>query len=204
MLNQHKSLSEIYFINKGYKAKGEKKCEHCGKMFTLYLNRDLKRKRFCSRFCFGKTNSKINNLKPPTTLPETRKKIGLILSKKMKLGLIPKPPIPTKESRKKAALKITGKNHPKWITDRSKLKRSRFNNSFRNEGPIASWRKNIFERDDYTCQKCRIKGKQLNAHHIKPWALFPDLRFEISNGITLCVTCHKEEHKNAINKTKKI
>ena len=223
MINNDKTLSEKYFEKKGYKPKGEKKCESCGKNFTIYLKRDLERKKYCSKKCFGKINSKLNNLKPPLPTHETRKKVGKILSEKMKLGLIPKPPLPTeearkkagktlsekmrlgiipkpsgghtKEARKKAGLKIRGENHPRWIKDRSKIKRSRFNNSFRNEGPIASWRKTIFERDDYTCQKCYQKGNKLNAHHIKSWALFPELRFEISNGLTLCVTCHKKEHK---------
>ncbi len=215
--------SDQYYINKGYKAISEKKCECCNKRILIFLKRDLERKRFCSRSCFGKINSKINNLQPPKPDEKTRKKIGKILSEKMKLGLIPKPPSPTeevrkkigktlsekmrlgiiskpsgchtKEARKKAGLKMRGENHPRWIKDRSKLKRSRLDNSFRNEGPIASWRKSVFERDNYTCQKCYQKGNKLNAHHIKPWALFPDLRFEISNGLTLCVTCHRKEHK---------
>jgi hypothetical protein len=193
-----KTFSEKYFVKKGYKPKGEKICECCGKSFVIYIKRDLLRKRFCSRICFGKINSKINNLKPPVPNAKTRKKVGEILSEKMKLGLIPKPPASTKESRKKAGLKIRGENHPRWIKDRSKVKRSRFNNAFRNQGPIASWRKSIFERDDYICQKCYQKGNQLNAHHIKSWALFPELRFEISNGVTLCVTCHRKEHKKCL------
>ena len=191
----YKTKSEKYFEKKGYKPKGEKKCECCNESFVIYLKRDLKRKRFCSRTCFGKINNKINNLRPPLPDAETRKKVGKILSERMKLGLIPKPPAATKESRKKAGLKIRGENHPRWIRDRSKLKRSRFDNSFRNEGPIASWRKSVFERDGYTCQKCKKIGNKLNAHHIKSWAFFPELRFEISNGITLCVICHREEHK---------
>jgi 5-methylcytosine-specific restriction endonuclease McrA len=30
----------------------------------------------------------------------------------------------------------------------------------------------------------------LEADHIKPWAYFPSLRFELSNGRTLCRPCH--------------
>lgn len=59
------------------------------------------------------------------------------------------------------------------------------------------WRKKIYERDNYTCQDCGAKsgnGKEviLNADHIKPWALFPELRFDLNNGRTLCIDCHKK------------
>lgn len=52
------------------------------------------------------------------------------------------------------------------------------------------WRKAIFSRDDYTCQICTVRGTYLEADHIKPWAFFPELRFELSNGRTLCRPCH--------------
>ena len=35
-----------------------------------------------------------------------------------------------------------------------------------------------------------IKGTHLSQYHIKPFADYPDLRFELSNGRTLCVPCH--------------
>ncbi len=53
----------------------------------------------------------------------------------------------------------------------------------------------LFVRDLYTCQHCAQHGGTLEAHHIKPWVSFPALRFEIDNGITLCVPCHKAEHR---------
>lgn len=52
------------------------------------------------------------------------------------------------------------------------------------------WRKAVFARDNYTCQVCQVRGTYLEADHIKPWAYFPDLRFELSNGRTLCRKCH--------------
>ncbi len=66
---------------------------------------------------------------------------------------------------------------------------------FKNSKGHKEWRTSVFERDNYTCQDCGIRsgnGKRvnLNADHIKPYALYPDLRLDVSNGKTLCVPCH--------------
>lgn len=60
------------------------------------------------------------------------------------------------------------------------------------------WREAVFKRDNYTCVWCGDKNYEnrgqtliLNADHIKPFALFPELRFSIDNGRTLCISCHK-------------
>lgn len=55
------------------------------------------------------------------------------------------------------------------------------------------WRTAVFRRDSYTCQKCGDNnGGNLVADHIKSFALFPELRFDTTNGRTLCRKCHKE------------
>lgn len=65
----------------------------------------------------------------------------------------------------------------------------------RHTGKYAEWRRQVFERDNYTCQHCGKKGVSLNAHHIKEYAKFPELRYDIRNGVTLCEKCHKKIHR---------
>lgn len=54
------------------------------------------------------------------------------------------------------------------------------------------WRQSVFERDNFTCIWCGQRGGKLEADHIKPFALFPELRLAIDNGRTLCKECHKK------------
>lgn len=55
------------------------------------------------------------------------------------------------------------------------------------------WRKAVYVRDRWTCQMpgCSGADKRLNAHHVKKWASYPSLRYVVSNGITLCRSCHE-------------
>lgn len=56
------------------------------------------------------------------------------------------------------------------------------------------WRKEVFERDGYTCQVCGKIGKNLNAHHLWSFADHEDSRFVVDNGVTLCRSCHRKFH----------
>jgi len=66
------------------------------------------------------------------------------------------------------------------------------NHKIRTSLRYKMWRCSVFKRDNWTCQLCFKRGRNLNADHIKPFALFPELRFELSNGRTLCEKCHKK------------
>ncbi len=57
------------------------------------------------------------------------------------------------------------------------------------------WRKSVFERDNFTCQKTGERGGKLIAHHINNFAEKEDLRLAIDNGITFSLKTHKEFHK---------
>lgn len=69
------------------------------------------------------------------------------------------------------------------------------NQKERGSAKAHEWRDAIFARDGYTCRICGSRGGKLNAHHKKKWSEYPSLRYDLSNGITLCEDCHKKIHK---------
>lgn len=83
-----------------------------------------------------------------------------------------------------------GENHINWKGGISTL-----NQFIRNSFEYKLWRRAVFERDNFSCVECgrkkSVSGK-LTADHIKPFSLFPELRFELSNGRTLCRECHEK------------
>ena len=70
------------------------------------------------------------------------------------------------------------------------------NQVIRHSLEYKSWRDAVFMRDNYTCQICERRNGNgetvyLQADHIKPFFKYPLLRFDLNNGRTLCIDCHK-------------
>jgi len=54
----------------------------------------------------------------------------------------------------------------------------------------SDWSKLVIQRDGYKCKTCG-EEKNLEAHHIWPQGWYPQLRYILKNGITLCCKCHE-------------
>jgi 5-methylcytosine-specific restriction endonuclease McrA len=84
--------------------------------------------------------------------------------------------------------RISGEKSHNWkggVADTNK--RSQFKRE------IYEWRKLVFKRDFYKCQHCGSK-KELEAHHIIEWSKCVETRFDLNNGLTLCIICHGKVH----------
>lgn len=90
---------------------------------------------------------------------------------------------------------FVGAGNPNWKGGITTL-----NASIRASDNMRLWRESVFKRDNWTCQKCGARSCKggyirIEAHHIKPFATFPELRCVIENGLTLCKKCHSREPK---------
>ena len=84
-----------------------------------------------------------------------------------------------------------GPLNPRWNKNLTDEERERK----RSYPEYIEWRKAVYGRDNYTCQKCGdSSGGNLNAHHIEGHANNPGLRIDLGNGVTLCKECHDNYH----------
>lgn len=97
------------------------------------------------------------------------------------------------EHRLKNSIAHTGENSPRWIKDRNLLKKS---DDRSRDVANKEWRKQVKERDGY---KCKINNMwclgQIEVHHILPWRDYPESRYDVNNGITLCKYHHPRKYK---------
>jgi hypothetical protein len=87
--------------------------------------------------------------------------------------------------------KHTGANNWNWNpekTDEERIKERKFYE-------YSVWRKQVFERDSYTCNVCENVGGTLAGHHLDGWHWCKEKRLDVNNGITLCSSCHHEFHE---------
>lgn len=130
-------------------------------------------------------------LKGRIVTAETRAKLSASL--KGKLGHRIVKPLTAEQSERRRLNIPRGDKSPHWRGGVSLA-----NDRIRNSIEMRAWKIGVFKRASGLCQGCGAKAgrgaRALNAHHIKPFATYPELRFDDDNGIALCVACHKLAH----------
>lgn len=156
-------------ISESHLAKGlswNKNCEHCHKDFKVYNHRPE------ARFCTSRCRAAI------VPMPKSDRTGSIPWNKGRNRQ--------TDERILKMSLDRSGDKNWQWAGGVSRAHKYAYSTA-----EYKIWRKSVFERDDYTCQLCLIRGGYLEADHIKCFAHNPDLRLEVSNGRALCKPCHK-------------
>lgn len=202
-----------------YKKRDTYICKWCKKTFTpkndAFYHRNSHPIQYCSRKCGRKCNigktytiqhkEKLRKakLRNPTRYWLGKKRLDTSkLMKRLRLGI----PL-SEETKRKIAIALKGLKRSEECKKRQS-ERQKGNKSILWRGGISKihkriraglkfrlWRGRVYKRDDYTCQKCKKRGGYLHPHHIKSFAVNKMIRFDIQNGITLCISCHKEFHK---------
>ncbi|MCK9371073.1 HNH endonuclease [Candidatus Dojkabacteria bacterium] len=175
-------MDRIYCSIKCKRDNPPKNCVVCEKLITKkpdYAIEYWKNKKYCSVSCANKTR-------------DTAKNLGEYAQKGK---LAPRTAFKRNDPR------ITGKNNPNWKGGTTEL-----SFQIRHSYVYNEWRRQIFQRDDYTCQRCGKRGVILQADHIKPFSVILKQNniktlldaincvelWDLNNGRTLCLDCHKK------------
>ena len=160
-------------------------CEQCGTKFYVILVR-RKTAKFCSKKC-----------KNQSLTSDFKEKKCVVCGNTFTRGSINAGNFKSKQTCSRVCTNILlskkatenaryGEANPGWKGDSARRRTRR--------GPHRWWRNEVLRKDKATCQRCGVTDAVLVAHHIKPWEAYPELRFEVSNGLTLCEKCHFKEH----------
>lgn len=175
-----------------------KVCVTCKKVFEKKIDCSMynwERKKCCSRVCAALL-LKENNKGICFNTGRTHIKKGQHISPKTQFQ---KGSVSYWKGKKNPY--FTGENNPRWkggvYPEQLRIRHS---------PEMKQWSRDILKRDNYTCVKCGRKRKVgdrvvLEADHIKPFAEYPELRFDLNNGRTLCRECHLKEPTHGKNTT---
>jgi len=160
----------------GKNGKIEYVCKNCRKTFLNHAYRiNVGRGKFCSKECRYKFG-----------IPdEMRKQISETLTGR-KIG--PHSKEWNEKIRQSQIGLKAGDKHPKWKGGVTKeyLKE-------RNQGRYSRWRKSVLEVGKYVCANCG-DTYNLDTHHVHGFLKYPELRYEVENGLVLCEPCHYGLH----------
>jgi 5-methylcytosine-specific restriction endonuclease McrA len=165
-------------------------CQQCGKEFQSNKGCVTRAPKYCSRECAARSQAGRTPWNKGKHIWDTRPHPrGTLGMKGLGAGRRASAEARRKLSEAHTGLEyptIQGEGHWNWkggVTDK--------NEAVRKSAAYKRWRRAVFERDDYTCTECGKRGGRLHAHHIVPFSVDEEGRFNVDNGRTLCARCHK-------------
>jgi 5-methylcytosine-specific restriction endonuclease McrA len=183
-------------------------CKYCGKEVKTYQSNIDQGRRYCSRECHNADRAVYKNCQncgnefkvSPYLL---KLGYGIYCSRKCRnIGRLVKYPEIREINKRcfdKTRSRFRKENHPRWKGG------IRLNDAMlRSSEEMKKWRRAVLKRDSFTCQDCGDFGHtdhrlKLHAHHIITFYENKELIYDVNNGITLCVKCHKNKHKKRID-----
>lgn len=183
-----------------------RKCLTCNSTLTSKSAKQHPEQIYCSHSCYlrpkrnppQKRNCKVCGREFLATIQQIKTPgWGLYCSLKCRSSIPDTPEVREKKVHR-------GADHPNWKGGIMKGRKDR------NLAVYKNWRYDVFKRDKFTCVWCGIRNQkglgktvQLEADHVKSWTDYPTLRYEVSNGRTLCKGCHSkrtaQQHRERMN-----
>jgi hypothetical protein len=164
-------------------------CDTCGKKLPKRDASKLQRNKhhFCSRACYEvwwKQNVGCPGEQHPTA--KAKHTVACLeCGQKFRVAPYRKDTARFCSHACRGAYYFSGKRNPLWKGGVTEI-----NAKVRQSPAYEAWRRAVYRRDRWLCQECGYKGRELIAHHPKRFADYPELRFDVSNGRTLCRACH--------------
>lgn len=160
-------------------------CEKCWKIYWKPKFRITHKERECRKYCSRECRHLIQRWRKKTD----EQKRNMNMSWLSKWHWWNRWMIYTEEQKSKQNINWLLEQHKKqrkwWITKENKKERNKIE--------YRLWRLAVYERDWFTCQMpwCGMKW-DIASHHIKKYSKHPELRYVLSNWITLCKHCHRK------------
>jgi len=142
---------------------------------------------YCSNSCAAKIENKLRASKISVSMKGRQNRLGTTHTKEWKVNASAR----LKQNNPSFNMAIKEKISKSLLSYWDEIGRKAKRYHHARNTKYKEWRDTVFKRDDYTCRDCGKKGEYLEAHHIKSWSKYPQLRYDITNGLTLCKKCHK-------------
>lgn len=148
-------------------------CPICGKEFRAIHEHKGRKSVYCSRECWSKR--------------ATEYKICPVCGVEFQTSIKRNKIYCSTKCRNLAYRERKGEQSHFWQGGKTKE-----SDLLRTSAEYKAWRLAVFKRDNFTCKNCGQKKRNIEAHHIKERCRYPELIFDVNNGLTLCHECHKE------------